>query len=207
MIQRVYEQALQCPELAEVMVATDDERIMEVVLQFGGKCMMTSPEHPSGTDRCAEVAAGMSAMDAIINIQGDEPVINPRQISEVAALLQRGAAIATLARKSHSHGDYFNNNIVKVVFDGQGKALQFSRAPVLHASPDSFHVHIGIYGFVNAVLQEVTRLPQGVLEKKERLEQLRWLEHGLAIQVGITDFHSISIDSPEDVKKLSGFFG
>jgi 3-deoxy-manno-octulosonate cytidylyltransferase (CMP-KDO synthetase) len=207
MIQRVYEQSVQCPELSEVVVATDDERIMEAVLRFGGQCMMTSPEHPSGTDRCAEVAERLEEVDAIINIQGDEPVINPQQISEVAALLNRGAAIATLARHSQSQTDYFNNNIVKVALDEQGKALQFSRSTVINAAPDSFYVHIGIYGFTNEVLQEITRLPQGKLEMQEKLEQLRWLENDYTIHVGITNFHSISIDSPEDLKKLSGFFG
>lgn len=207
MIQRVYEQCLKCPELSEVIVATDDERIMDVVVSFGGKCRLTSADHPSGTDRCAEVAVSLSEIDAVINIQGDEPVIDPGQISEVAALLKKGADIATLARYSDSQADYFNNNIVKVAFDERGKALQFSRGAVNGSSQNSFYVHIGIYGFAKDVLKEITQLPQGAMEMKENLEQLRWLENGYSIQTGITHFHSISIDSPEDLKMLSGFFG
>lgn len=207
MVQWVYENAVQCEDLHEVIVATDDERIFKTVIDFGGKCVMTSPDHPSGTDRCAEVAANLPHSDAIINIQGDEPKIHPGQISEVASLLKAGASIATLVRLCDSQEDFLNPHIVKVVRDQHQKALYFSRSPIPFAEQLSFLQHVGIYGFRRSTLLELTRLSPSSLELAERLEQLRWLENGYTIQTGETLFQSISIDTPDDVKKLTGNFG
>jgi 3-deoxy-manno-octulosonate cytidylyltransferase (CMP-KDO synthetase) len=207
MIQWVYENAIQCADLNEVIVATDDERIYNTVLNFGGKCAMTSSDHLSGTDRCAEVAANLPYSDAIINIQGDEPKIHPGQISEVARLLQSGASIATLVRVSDNQDDFQNPNIVKVVRSRNNNALYFSRSSIPHLSGHSFLQHVGVYGFKRSILLEINRLSPSELELQERLEQLRWLENGYAIQTGETNFQSISIDTPDDVKKLTAIFG
>jgi len=202
MIRRVYEQALKAASLSSLAVATDDERIAEVVVGFGGRCIMTSDQHPSGTDRCAEAAAHFEDAEAIINIQGDEPRIHPEQIDQVAALLEQSAEIATLARHVTDFNEAYHPNIVKVVTDLRGRALYFSRSPIPSASDNGFLHHVGIYGFRTDILMTITRLKPGPLEIKERLEQLRWLENGYNIMVGITKLTSISVDTPEDLKKL-----
>lgn len=200
MIQHVYEQCKKSRLLTDVIVATDDERIAQAVKSFGGKYIMTSPEHPSGTDRCAEAIQEIDT-DSIINIQGDEPKIQPEQIDQVAKLLQSGAPIATLARQI-SNEMAENKHIVKVVKTIQGKALYFSRSTIPFDSDHGYLQHVGIYGFQKDILQKVAQLPVSSLENSEKLEQLRWLENGFEIYIDITHQENISIDTPEDLLKL-----
>lgn len=199
MIQHVYEQCLKSSLLSDVVIATDDERISNAIKLFGGKYIMTSPAHPSGTDRCAEAIQSIDT-ESIINIQGDEPRIHPAQIDQVAKLLIDGAPIATLARKTDKTTAQ-DRNVVKLVKDINHKALYFSR----HAIPfesDEYLQHIGIYGFQKDILKEISGLAVSPLEASEKLEQLRWLENGFDIYVGITELQSISIDVPDDLKKI-----
>ncbi len=217
MIRRVYEQVKQAPEISEIIVATDDERIMGAVQSFGGNAILTDPEHQSGTDRCAEVLEKVSSSyDVVINVQGDEPFINPQSISELCRLFQRKEVlIGTLIKKISSETVLFDPNKPKVVVDKTGKALYFSRHPVpfLHQQPENrwleahtYYQHIGIYGFASATLTEVTRLPVSSLEKAESLEQLRWLENGYNIYTHTTSFESIGIDTPEDLERIKQLF-
>lgn len=274
MIQRVYEQAKQCKSLARVVVATDDERIFKHVESFGGDVVMTADTHRSGTDRCAEVVEKLnfelqtaflhsddapvigkitprfdSIFTAVINIQGDEPFIQPEQIEKIAEILRGGEisnskfqipeisnsrfqdskfqeteaanasnvkrqsdfGIATLAKRLSNKADIESPNVVKVVFDAQGKAVYFSRSPIPFirnldkkdwAKSGQFFKHIGLYGYKTSVLLDIARLSPSNLEKMESLEQLRWLENGYAIGVAETDLETIGIDTPEDLKKI-----
>lgn len=212
-IRRVYEQANKATLVDEVIVATDDERILEHVQGFGGQVVMTSDQHRSGTDRCAEVAAALSGFDRIINVQGDEPFINPQQIDQVVQPLIEDpeVAIATLAKQLTDPDVLFDPNVVKVVFNALHRALYFSRntIPYLRDVPReswleeaAFYKHIGIYGFKREVLLALAQLEPGVLEQCESLEQLRWLEAGYSIYVGITQWETHGIDRPEDLKKI-----
>lgn len=204
MIQRVYEQALKA-NLHDVIVATDDVHIEDAVKQFGGKVVMTSSAHSNGTERIAEVAASVDA-DVIINIQGDEPFIQPEQINLLAACFADEAVqIATLAKLQHNADDFAKSSIVKVVFDHYFNALYFSRSAIpfyRNESSHAFHKHIGIYAFRKAVLLEVVKLSESSLEAAELLEQLRWLQHGYKIKVVPTELESISIDVPEDLERI-----
>jgi 3-deoxy-manno-octulosonate cytidylyltransferase (CMP-KDO synthetase) len=201
MIQWVYENASKSSCLSDVAVVTDDERIMQAVRNFKGKAIMTQSSHQSGTDRCAEAALQFPRAAAFINIQGDEPRIHPGQIDQVAQLLKQGADLATLARPESRSNLITDLNVVKVVRTADGKALYFSRSPI-PANAENFLIHVGIYGFRSNILQQITHLPVSLLEETERLEQLRWLENGYKIQVGLTEHQSISIDTEEDLKKL-----
>jgi 3-deoxy-manno-octulosonate cytidylyltransferase (CMP-KDO synthetase) len=211
MIRRVYEQAKKSASLSRVIVATDDERIKQEVLKFGGDVCMTSPEHPSGTDRCAEVVTAMNLhCNAVINIQGDEPFINPAQIDLVSSCFKDPRTqLATLIRKISSTEVLFNTNSPKVIVDKDGFAIYFSR----HAIPyvrgaeqndwlknNTFFQHIGIYGYRIDALHEITRLAPSSLEKSESLEQLRWIENGYKIKTAVTEFETLAIDTPEDLK-------
>lgn len=215
MIQRVYEQASKV--LPVVYVATDDDRIANAVTSFGGKVVMTSVNHQSGTDRCREALEKAQELEnrtfnAVINIQGDEPFINPKQIEQLAAAFEdESTEIATLIKKVSSKDDLFNANKPKVVVNLKGEALYFSRSPIPYLrgiEQDAWHAvhtfynHIGLYGYRADILDQITRLEQGILEKCESLEQLRWLENGYKIAVYETDMESISIDTPEDLQKL-----
>lgn len=200
MIQHVYEQCLKAKSLSDVIIATDDERIIQAIESFGGKYILTSPTHPSGTDRCAEVAEKIDA-DAFINIQGDEPRIHPEQIDEVADLLKKGAPIATLAR-SISENEAEDPHVVKVVKDIHQKALYFSRLKIPYQSKQGYLQHVGIYGFQKEILLKITQLEVSTLESSEKLEQLRWLENGYNISVGLTTYKSIAIDIPDDLNNL-----
>lgn len=215
MIQRVYEQASSV--LDTVYVATDDKRIADVVRSFGGRVVMTSVDHQSGTDRCREALAHAEKEEgrsfrAVINIQGDEPFINPKQISQLADILtDPSTEIATLIKHASSKSDLFNPNKPKVVVGKQNNALYFSRSPIPYLrgiAEDEWHLrhkfynHIGLYGYRSDILQQITKLEQGTLEKCESLEQLRWLENGYKIAALETDMESISIDTPEDLLKL-----
>ncbi len=211
MVQRVYEQASKATTLSEIIVATDDQRIFDVVEAFGGKVVMTSSTHQSGTDRCAEVANHHQDIAAIINIQGDEPFLDPSQVDLVAnLLLKQEVEIATLARKIDSTTDLINPNNVKVVLQKSGKALYFSRSPIPYnrsipqeewIKKSTYFKHIGVYGFKTPTLLEIAQLSRSPLEKAELLEQLRWMEHGLPIHVALTDTPSFGIDTPEDWEK------
>lgn len=213
MIQRVWEQCKQAHRLHEVVVATEDERIVAHVEAFGGKAMLTSPDHVSGTERIAEVAAAYPAFSYCVNIQGDEPCISPESINLLCeALLTPDTDIATLVRPWADDEDIWNNNLVKVVTDHQGFALYFSRSPIPHvrgnAEVDQWHTeypffkHLGIYGFRREVLMQVPAMKPSFLEKAESLEQLRWLANGWRVRTGITPHDSIAVDVPGDVDKV-----
>lgn len=212
MIQRVYQQAKKCAMLSEVIVATDDDRIFNHVQAFGGVAVMTSPEHQSGTDRCAEVAALHPQYDVIINIQGDEPYVDPEQIGKVAACFNSPQTeLATLIKKITDIDELNNNNTPKVIVNKQSEAIYFSRTPLpyLREYPQSewlqhftYYKHIGIYGYRADVLQKVTLLPVSALEQAERLEQLRWLENGYRITVAETELETHAVDVPADLEKL-----
>lgn len=217
MIQRVYEQVKKTSKITDVIIATDDKRIMENVSSFGGKAMLTSTTHLNGTSRCYEVFEKTNLQkpeyyDAVVNIQGDEPFIEPEQINQVCDLLiNKKAGIATLAKKIENVEDLFNPNTVKTVFGTTGSALYFSRSPIpflrTYEKNDwlnhaNYYKHIGIYGFTKSTLQEIVLMKPSKLEVAESLEQLRWLENGIQITIDVTDFESIGIDTPEDLEKL-----
>ncbi|MEP7263270.1 MAG: 3-deoxy-manno-octulosonate cytidylyltransferase [Bacteroidota bacterium] len=213
MIQRVYNQAKKSSSLQKVIVATDDERIYNHVKEFGGEVVMTSTDHPSGTDRCAEVLSNeKEKWDAVINIQGDEPFIDPLQIDLLASLLQNNAMIATLVKKIISNEELLNPNTPKVVLDKNGNAVYFSRQPLPYykgvemndwIKMIDYYKHIGLYGYRSDILLQLTKLPVGTLEKAESLEQLRWLENGYAISTAVTDIETIAIDTPADLERLN----
>jgi 3-deoxy-manno-octulosonate cytidylyltransferase (CMP-KDO synthetase) len=215
LIQRVYERVMAAPALDEVVVATDDQRIFDHVLDFGGKVIMTSEAHQSGTDRCAEVALSFPDCEVVLNIQGDEPFLDYEQIEKVANPLRRGLAqIATLAMPIHDETELFNPNVVKVVFNAQKLALYFSRStiPYLRNLPQEewlaqgvHYRHIGLYGYLRSSLLEIAPLPLAQLEKLEALEQLRWLYHGKSIYVELTDQAIVGVDTPEDLEKAKIF--
>lgn len=211
MLQCVYAQAMLASRIDEVIVATDDDRIFDHVKDFGGNVIMTDPNHQSGTDRCAEVARQIEGYELIINIQGDEPFIDPAQIDLVVEPLQKEAQIATLAKKIETKDALFNPNVVKVVFDKRHRAMYFSRNPIPYVRGvlesewlkiADHYKHIGLYGFSRRTLLEISNLRPGSYELWESLEQLRWLENGYDIHVGITDKETIGIDVPEDLAKL-----
>lgn len=209
MIQRVYERVAATAEIDEVVVATDDKRIFDHVVSFGGQVKMTRADHQSGTDRVAEVAKLFPSAKVIVNVQGDEPFIDPRQIAAVVAPFQDvQVAITTLARPITEEGDLFSPNVVKVVRDYFGKAMYFSRhaIPYLRDVPIGLWIdkkkhlqHLGLYAYRASVLEQLTSLPKGELEGDESLEQLRWLHAGYSIYVGLTDLPAIGIDTPEDL--------
>lgn len=213
MIQRVYEQAKKCHSLSEVIVATDDNRIFNHVTQFGGKAVMTDSSHQSGTDRCAEIAAAHPEYDVIINIQGDEPYIDPEQITKVAACFTTGEVqLATLIKKITSAEELLNTNSPKVLINKQQEAIYFSRSPLPYIRGAeqknwlehfTYFKHIGIYGYRADILQQITRLSVSGLEKAESLEQLRWIENGYRIKVAETELETIAIDTPEDLHKIN----
>lgn len=216
MIQRVYEQAKKCQEISQVIVATDDEKIYSHVKSFGGEVMMTSPNHASGTERCAEVAAGLSEnTDVIFNVQGDEPFIQPAQLSVLAqCFFDEETKIATLAKKLSDSDSLFNPNVPKVILNSKSEAIYFSRAALPFyrgaketdwVSKHQYYKHIGIYGYRTEILKEIAKLQPTPLEKAESLEQLRWLENGYSIKVALTELETISIDVPEDLEKVRQF--
>lgn len=217
MIQRVYEQV--AGVLDDAVVATDDERIYEAVKAFGGKVVMTSTEHRSGTDRCQEAYTKVGEKyDVVVNVQGDEPFIQASQLEALKRCFENPATqIATLVKPFKAEDGLAaleNPNSPKVVLDEASQALYFSRSviPYLRNVPreewlmkHTFYKHLGIYAFRAEVLREVTALPQSTLEKAESLEQLRWLENGYKIGVGVTDIETIGIDTPEDLEKAEAF--
>jgi 3-deoxy-manno-octulosonate cytidylyltransferase (CMP-KDO synthetase) len=215
MIQRVYEQALKSTLLNRVIVATDDERIMQAVNKFNGIVCLTDTKHPSGTDRCAEVAIAedLNDDDVVINIQGDEPFIEPDQIDTLCKLFARPEVqIATLFKSFLSVEDSENPNTIKLTTDSTGRALYFSRLPIPFSrsgmvSLNNLKQHIGIYGYRVGTLKKLSILAPSFLEQTEMLEQLRWLENGYSIHTAQSEYAGWSIDTPEDLKKVKQHFG
>jgi 3-deoxy-manno-octulosonate cytidylyltransferase (CMP-KDO synthetase) len=209
MIQRVYERAKKSKLATQVIVATDDQRIMKAVEGFGGVARMTRADHRTGTERVAEVAAHTEGQ-VFVNVQGDEPLLNPEVVdAAIGALLEEPAAeIATVATPIKLPADIMDPNVVKAVLDFDDNALYFSRAPVpwVRDSGSQLQVrhlkHLGLYVFQRDALLEYPTLPQGTLEKIEQLEQLRWLENGWKIRVAEVEHDSVSVDVPEDVTKV-----
>jgi 3-deoxy-manno-octulosonate cytidylyltransferase (CMP-KDO synthetase) len=211
LVQRVYERARLARRLDAVLVATDDERIAAAVRAFGGECVLTRHDHASGTDRIAEVAA-MRSEDLFVNVQGDEPLIEPAAIDQLVAAFDgdaaREIAVATLCVRLQNSADALDPHIVKVVRDARDHALYFSRAPIPYSrdqrSPHSaaYFKHLGIYAYRRDALLAYTRLPKGALEAAEQLEQLRFLENGFRVRVLETPFDSVSVDVPEDVPRV-----
>ena len=214
-IQRVYEQVVSV--LGEAYVATDDERIFKAVELFGGKAVMTRSDHKSGTDRIEEAAERLNTdADVIINVQGDEPFIQRSQLETVKALFDDPLVqIGTLGKPFESMEAVENPNSPKIVCDVNGYALYFSRSVIPSPAripstlnPIASHLyikHIGLYAYRREVLAAITQLPQSMLEKAESLEQLRWLQNGYRIKVGLTDVETVGIDTPEDLKRAEEF--
>ncbi len=215
MIQRVYEQASLA--LETVFVATDDERIFNAVKKFGGEVVMTSAHHKSGTDRCAEAIEIVEkekgfTSDVVLNVQGDEPFIEPQQLELVKSCFsQRNTEIATLVKEILSAEELFDPNRPKVVVNKMQEAVYFSRTAIPYVrgkepgtwlASHVFYMHIGLYGFRRDILHEITNLPQSPLELAESLEQLRWIENGYHIAVRTTTYESFGVDTPEDLMKL-----
>lgn len=204
MIQRVYEQASKA--LSNVYVATDDQRISKAVALFGGKVIMTSPDHQSGTDRCTEALNLIEieekrSFDVVINIQGDEPFIEPEQIDQLAACFKNAETrIATLIKKIETEDDLQSDTVVKVSRTSSNKAINFSRK-AFSTIKDSYK-HIGIYAYRTDTLKIISKLPQSENELTERLEQLRWLDNNFEIQLAETEHESNSVDTPEDLAQL-----
>lgn len=214
MIQRVYEQAKKATALHHVLVATDDERIAEVVSGFGGEVIMTSPNHPSGTDRCLEALQKQEfAFDVVVNIQGDEPFISPSQIDLILSCFHtENTEIATLVKLIEDEEDLWNPNKPKVIMDDDDFAVLFSRQciPYLRDSPKekwleefNFYKHIGMYAYRSDILKEITQLKPSRLERAEGLEQLRWIESGYRIKTAITEEEAFSVDTPEDLERFA----
>ncbi len=211
MITRVYQQAKKCEGLIDVVVATDDSRIYAAIESAGGKAMMTSEAHQNGTERCAEVMEKYDGdVDYVVNIQGDEPFINPQEIEDLIKILDGNTQLGTLIKRIDNPEDLWKDSIMKVVFNVRMEALYFSRncIPFVREKPKEdwlevypYHKHIGIYAYRRDILNQVVNLPMSTLEKTESLEQLRWLENGYTIKLVETEYESMSVDTPEDLEK------
>ncbi len=215
-IQHVYKNAMNSSLAGDVVVATDSVKIFEAVLSFGGKAVMTAGDHESGTDRTAEAARSMD-YDIIVNVQGDEPLIQHEMIDEVISVLDdKRASIGTLAVRIKDSGDIFDPNVVKVVFNADGFAFYFSRAPIpyhrdewkdlnqftVHGSRFTVFKHIGIYSYRRDVLTRLSELPPSHLERIEKLEQLRAMENGFSIKIKETIYETFGVDTPEDLERM-----
>jgi len=209
MIQRTYEGAAKASLLSGLIVGADDQRIIDAVQSFGGKAVITSTSHRSGTERCAEVAADLDC-DIIVNVQGDEPLIQAEVVDEAARLLIEDPLpeMATLASKTDIEDELFDRSVVKVVFDVKGYALYFSRAPIPHSKTGvlkrgiDYYRHIGIYAYRRDFLLHYVNLPRSDLETAEELEQLRALDNGYQIKVGVVEHYSLNVDTPEHLEKV-----
>lgn len=217
MVQRVFEQASKATTLQRVVVATDHPEIYDHVSSFGGNVVMTSPHHPSGTDRCYEALQEIGgSFDYVINIQGDEPFIHPEQIDTLASVLSDSSIqLATLVKKIEDIESLLDPNKVRVILNSRSEAIYFSRQaiPFIRGiEPDNwlehhaFYKHIGMYAYRADILKEITHLPTSNLEKAESLEQLRWIENGYRIKVAITELESTGIDTPEDLEKVLALY-
>ena len=218
MLQRVYEQAAKSTLLNYVAVATDDERIAAHVQDFGGNVVMTGTQHPSGTDRCWDALQQLTVdYKYVINIQGDEPFIEPAQIDELAAILLDGSTeLATQMIAVDNHAVLFDKGEVKIVLNANNEALYFSRMVIPFIKDvdekdwhkhHSYYRHVGMYAYRRDVLEKITRLPVSALEAAESLEQLRWLQNGFKVKCVITQYESHCIDTPEDVAKVLRLMG
>jgi 3-deoxy-manno-octulosonate cytidylyltransferase (CMP-KDO synthetase) len=214
MIQRVYEGAKKSTLLSDVIVATDDQRIVDEVKRFGGNVLLTKESHPSGTDRCGEIASQYTDIDVIVNIQGDEPLVDYRQLDAlISAFDDAQTKIATLGIKDVTLEDINNTNRIKIVVDHKQNALYFSRSAIPNFANSKgnpleiypFFRHIGLYAYRASVLKELVELQPTKLETIESLEQLRWLYYGYSIRVVETTIETPNIDVPEDVKKVIEF--
>ena len=210
LIEHVYQRASQATRVERVLVATDDERIFDVVTDFGGKAVMTSAEHPSGSDRIAEAIAGID-VELVVNVQGDEPLIAPQAIDDAVELAERTTGvIVTLKSAIVDRRTLLDRNAVKVVTDREGFALYFSRSAIPagpvpgdgELPPNLYYKHIGLYVYPKAVLTELTRIPPSPLELAERLEQLRALENGIRIRLEETEHDSLGVDTVEDLEAV-----
>ncbi|MEO6684630.1 MAG: 3-deoxy-manno-octulosonate cytidylyltransferase [Dyadobacter sp.] len=216
MIQRVYEQSSKATHLSQIIVATDDERILDHVHQFGGKAVMTSENHQSGTDRCFEALQKIGGTyDYVINIQGDEPFISPEPINSLAKVLDGSIELATLVKVIDSQDILCNVNVPKAVLNKRQEVLYFSRQTIPYlrgVEPENwldnhnFYKHIGIYAYRVDVLEEITKLEVSSLEKAESLEQLRWLENGYSIKAVVTSDDSHGVDTPDDLDRVTRKF-
>ncbi|MBK9282804.1 MAG: 3-deoxy-manno-octulosonate cytidylyltransferase [Sphingobacteriaceae bacterium] len=212
MLQRVYEQATKAKSLAEVIIATDDERIMNHAHEFGAKTVMTKTEHISGTDRCYEAyVLNNKNYDYVLNIQGDEPFLDPEQINSLAAICDGKTKIATQMIKCNDYETLFDAGEVKITLNHKNEAIYFSRnvIPYLKGvnekqwhSQFNYYRHVGMYAYKANILAEITQLKPSSLEKAESLEQLRWIENGYAIKCAETNFDSHCIDTPGDIEKV-----
>ena len=213
MVQRVVEQAKRSKSLSAVVVATDDQRIVDHVQAFGGEAVLTSASHPSGTDRCWEALEriGVGNFGGVVNIQGDEPFIEPEQIDEVCACIgQPGVAIATLAQRVTDDHDLDEPGEVLITVDVNMNALYFSRAAIpFLRNPTStprhgqfrYLKHVGLYAYTASALERIVQLPPSALELAESLEQLRWLENGVPVRIGLTEHPSFCVDTPADLDR------
>ncbi len=214
MIQRVYEGAMKSKAMSKVIVATDDQRIVDEVLRFGGNVCLTDAAHQSGTDRCAEVARLNPGFDVVINIQGDEPLVDPNQLDQLLSAFENPTVqLATLGIPTMDESDLSNPNRIKIILDKDQNALYFSRSCV----PNTYHFkgehltfypfmrHIGLYAYRVDTLIEISQLTPTELEKMESLEQLRWLYYGYKIKIVKTHIETPNIDVPEDVEKVLQF--
>lgn len=212
MLQRVYEQTVKANLLNEVIIATDDKRIAEHANTFGAQVVMTKAEHPSGTDRCFEAyQLNGRTFDYVINIQGDEPFLDPEQINSLAQVCNGEVEIATQMIKTTNHEVLFDKGEVKIVLNTNNEALYFSRSviPAIKNQAETewhkhfnYFRHVGMYAYRSDILEKITRLQQSELEKAESLEQLRWLENGYKIKCVETTFDSHCVDTPEDIEKV-----
>jgi 3-deoxy-manno-octulosonate cytidylyltransferase (CMP-KDO synthetase) len=213
MVQHVYERASQARYLTSTIIATDDERVVEAARAFGARVRMTRPDHPSGTDRVAEVASAENA-EIVVNIQGDEPLIDPDAIDAAILPLVHDPSVvmSTLKKKIENPREIQDPNVVKVVTDRAGDAIYFSRCPIpyerdrLAAGAPPYFKHVGLYVYSRDFLMEYPVLPVGPLEQAERLEQLRALENGYRIRVVETEYESVGVDTPEDLERVSAWF-
>ena len=217
MLEWVYERAQRASRLSQVIVATDDARVLECVQRFGGRAVMTREDHATGSDRVAEVARALDA-DIIVNIQGDEPLIDPAAVDLGVALLSEHPEeqVGTLVRPLNEATELTDPNVVKVVLSNDGHALYFSRSPIPHvrgsADPacwpkqySHYYKHVGLYVFRRSFLLQFVSWPPGRLEQAESLEQLRILERGLKMAVALTSYEARSVDTPEDLQRLTRF--
>jgi len=212
MLQHVYERASQARYLTSVLIATDDHRIFDAARQFGARVRMTRDDHASGTDRAAEIASAENC-DVVVNIQGDEPLIDPDAIDAAILPMAHDSEIqmATLKKRIEDPSEITNPNVVKVVTDRNGDAIYFSRCPIpfyreTQPAPGPYYKHIGLYLYQRDFLLGYSALPVGPLERAECLEQLRALENGLRIRVVETDYESLGVDTPEDLERVETLF-
>jgi 3-deoxy-manno-octulosonate cytidylyltransferase (CMP-KDO synthetase) len=201
LVQHVWEKASQCKELDEVLIACDHEEVFKAAKNFKARAVMTDPRHPSGSDRIAEAVKDLN-IDIVVNIQGDEPFIDPKTIDALAVLLKKDSNIlmGTVIKTITDEADLQNPNVVKCVVDKEGYALYFSRAPI-----PGFK-HLGLYAYRKDFLMEFKNWPKGKLETIEKLEQLRALEHGVKIKTTLTTYESIAVDVPQDLQKAQAWF-